>query len=100
MTGSVGGDYRKPAETRATAAITSDGGKSWKLLDQRLPYCSAVAWAKDRWVAVGTVGSHASVDDGETWEWLDRENYNAVAFTPAGEGWAAGPGGRVARFAR
>jgi photosystem II stability/assembly factor-like uncharacterized protein len=44
----VGGDYRKPHETGATAAITSDSGKTWNLLDQRLPFCSAVAWANDR----------------------------------------------------
>jgi photosystem II stability/assembly factor-like uncharacterized protein len=96
----VGGDYRKPKETGATAAITSDGGKTWKLVDKRLPYCSAVAWAKDRWVAVGTAGSHASLDHGDTWKLLDHENYHSVGFTVTGEGWAAGPKGRVARFAK
>ena len=25
----VGGDYRKPDDTGATAAITADGGKTW-----------------------------------------------------------------------
>jgi photosystem II stability/assembly factor-like uncharacterized protein len=96
----VGGDYRKPQEIGATAAITSDGGKTWNLLDKRLPYCSAVAWAKDRWVAVGTSGSHISLDKGATWKWLDRERYNSVAFTATGEGWAVGPNGRIAKFVR
>ena len=45
-------------------------------------------------------GSHASVDDGSTWKELDRENYNSVAFTPEGEGWAVGPKGRVVRFGK
>jgi photosystem II stability/assembly factor-like uncharacterized protein len=94
----VGGDYRKPAASGATAASTSDGGKTWKLLDQRLPFCSAVAWAKDRWVAVGTSGSHVSLDNGLTWKVLDREAYNSAGFTAAGEGWAVGPKGRIARF--
>jgi len=96
----VGGDYRKPNDVGATAAVTADGGKTWKLLDKRLPYRSAVAWAKDRWIAVGTSGSHASTDNGDTWKLLDRENYNSVAFALTGEGWAVGPKGRITRMAR
>lgn len=96
----VGGDYRKPNDVGATAAVTADGGKTWKLLDKRLPYRSAVAWAKDRWIAVGTSGSHASMDSGDTWKLLDRENYNSVAFALTGEGWTVGPKGRIARFAK
>jgi photosystem II stability/assembly factor-like uncharacterized protein len=96
----VGGDYRKPEDIGATAAATSDGGKTWVALDKRLPFRSAVAWAKDRWVAVGTSGSHASRDDGDTWTPLDRENYNSVGFTPTGEGWAVGPKGRIAAFTK
>ena len=96
----VGGDYRKPDAVGATAAATSDGGKTWVPLGKRLPFRSAVAWAKGRWVAVGTSGSHASLDDGATWTPLDRENYNDVGFTPTGEGWAVGPRGRVGAFAK
>jgi photosystem II stability/assembly factor-like uncharacterized protein len=96
----VGGDYRKPDESGATAAITSDGGKTWKLIDKQLPFRSAVAWAKDRWVAVGTSGSHVSQDNGVTWKRLDRENYNSVGFSATGEGWAVGPKGRIAKFAK
>jgi photosystem II stability/assembly factor-like uncharacterized protein len=96
----VGGDYRKPHETGATAAITSDGGNTWTFLDQRLPFCSAVAWGKDRWVAVGTAGSHVSLDDGVTWKLVGRDVYNSVGFTATGEGWAVGPKGRIAKFAR
>jgi hypothetical protein len=59
-----------------------------------------VAWAKDRWVAVGTSGSDVSLDDGVTWKLLDRQNYNSVGFTPTGEGWAVGPKGRIAVFAK
>jgi photosystem II stability/assembly factor-like uncharacterized protein len=94
----VGGDYRKPNDSGATAAITHDGGKTWKLLEGRLPYCSCIAWAGDRWIAVGISGSHSSQDDGTTWKRLDHENYNTVGFTGSGEGWAVGPRGRIARF--
>src|SRR5262249_17965963 len=94
----VGGDYKKPGATGATAASTGDGGQTWTLLDPRLPYRSAVAWAKDRWVAVGTSGSNCSRDNGASWIALDHNNYNSVAFTAAGVGWAVGPAGRIARF--
>jgi len=96
----VGGDYRKPDGTEATGAVTSDGGRTWKLIQEPLPFRSGVAWAKDQWVAVGTSGSEVSVDDGRTWQPLDREKYNSVAFTAAGDGWAVGPEGRIAKFVK
>lgn len=96
----VGGDYRKPEKSGATAAFTADGGKTWTLLKGKLPYRSGVAWAKDRWVAVGTSGSNVSRDNGKTWKLLDRENYNSVRFTSTGEGWAVGPKGRIAKFVK
>jgi photosystem II stability/assembly factor-like uncharacterized protein len=94
----VGGDYRKPNERGATAAITSDGGVTWTLIDRAMPYRSCVAWAKDRWIAVGTSGSDCSLDDGATWKPLDHENYNSVASTPTGDVWAVGPRGRIAKL--
>jgi photosystem II stability/assembly factor-like uncharacterized protein len=96
----VGGDYRKPTEAGATAAITSDGGKSWTLIDKQFPYRSCVARTNEGWLVVGTSGSHISRDDGATWTLLDRENYNSVACAPTGEGWAVGPKGRIVRFAK
>jgi photosystem II stability/assembly factor-like uncharacterized protein len=96
----VGGDYRKPDDTTGTIASTKDGGKTWTPIDKPLPFRSCVAWAKDRWVAVGTSGSDFSLDDGVTWKPLDREKYNSAAFTATGEGWAVGPKGRIARFTK
>ncbi len=96
----VGGDYRKPDASGATAAITADGGTTWVLIDQQIPYCSAVAWANNRWVAVGTSGSHLAAENGLRWKRLDRENYNSVAFLATGEGWAVGPRGRIAKFTK
>jgi photosystem II stability/assembly factor-like uncharacterized protein len=96
----VGGDYRKPNVGSATAAMTADGGKTWTLIDNPFPFRSGVAWARDRWVAVGTSGSHVTQDNGATWKLLDRENYNSVAFTQTGEGWAVGPKGRIAKFTK
>jgi photosystem II stability/assembly factor-like uncharacterized protein len=96
----VGGDYRKANDSRATAAITTDGGKTWTLVEKSISFRSGVAWAKDRWVAVGTTGSDFSQDNGATWKPLDQENYNSVGFTSTGEGWAVGPSGRIAKFAK
>jgi photosystem II stability/assembly factor-like uncharacterized protein len=96
----VGGDYRKPKEPGANAATTADGGRTWTLLDRPFAYRSCVAWAKDRWVAVGTSGSDISADDGASWRPLDQENYNCVAFAATGDGWSVGPRGRVAKFIR
>ena len=97
----VGGDYRKPNDTKGVSrAITSDGGKTWTAVDQALPFRSGVAWAKDRWIAVGTSGSDFSLDDGATWKPLDSENYNSVGFDAMGAGWAAGPKGRIARYTK
>ncbi len=96
----VGGDYREPDGTEATGAVTSDGGRTWKLIQEPLPFRSGVAWAKDRWVAVGTSGSEVSGDDGLTWKPLDREKYNSVAFAVTGDGWAVGPEGRIAKFVK
>jgi photosystem II stability/assembly factor-like uncharacterized protein len=94
----VGGDYRKPDDSGATAAITTDAGKTWTLLGSPFSYRSCVAWAKDRWVAVGTSGSDYSQDEGVTWKPLDHNNYNSVGFSPTGEGWAVGPRGRIAHY--
>ena len=96
----VGGDYRQPDAPGATAAMTTDGGKTWTLTKQPLPFRSAIAWAQERWVAVGTSGGHVSLDDGATWSVAGRENFNAVAFVTTGEGWAVGPKGRIARFVK
>jgi photosystem II stability/assembly factor-like uncharacterized protein len=96
----VGGDYRKPDDKEAKGTVTTDGGKTWKLIEKPLPFRSGVAWAKDRWVAVGTSGSDVSEDGGASWRPLDREQYNSVAFTATGDGWAVGPKGRIAKFAK
>jgi photosystem II stability/assembly factor-like uncharacterized protein len=96
----AGGDFRKPLETGVTAAATTDGGRTWTAIDRPFPYRSAVARAKDGWVVVGTSGSDLSRDDGASWAPLDRQNYNAVGFAATGEGWAAGPKGRIAHYAK
>lgn len=94
----VGGDYRRPNDTSATAAITADGGKTWTLLERPFSFRSCVAWAEDRWIAVGTSGSDFSLHDGATWKSIDQDNYNTVGVSPTGDGWAVGPKGRIVKL--
>jgi photosystem II stability/assembly factor-like uncharacterized protein len=96
----VGGDYRKPNDTGITAATTADGGKTWKGIEKPFPFRSCVAWAKDRWITVGTSGSDFSADNGVTWKPVDLENYNSIGFTPTGQGWVVGTKGRIAKFVK
>ncbi|MBI3653612.1 MAG: glycosyl hydrolase [Acidobacteria bacterium] len=99
----IGGTYDKPNEADRSVAVTSDGGKSWKLAGNAAGFRSCVAYAGSGRnaiiVVVGTSGSEYSTDNGASWIALDKENYNAVSFVNATKvGWAAGPGGRMAKF--
>jgi photosystem II stability/assembly factor-like uncharacterized protein len=100
----VGGDYQKPEAADKNIAITDDGGAGWSGIRGSGPrgYRSAVAFvpATDWVVAVGTSGSDYSRDNGNTWQPVDNENYNAVSFSREGYGWAVGPKGKIARWER
>ncbi len=97
----VGGDYSKDKEDRQNIALTSDGGRTWSAPANPGPtgFRSAVAWLPGRklWIATGTSGSDVSGDNGKTWKLFDSGAYNAMSFA-AGDGWAVGPQGRIARF--
>jgi len=94
----VGGDFNKPSEPLASAAMTVDGGKTWTLATAPpAGYRSAVTYLGDAklWIAVGISGSDVSLDDGRTWKPFDGSAYNAMSFAgPAG--WAVGPKGAIA----
>ena len=97
----TGGDYAKDKEDRQTAAVTSDGGKTWSApASGPKGFRSAVAYLSDTktWIATGTSGSDVSTDDGQTWKTFDPGAFNAMSFVSSAAGWAVGPRGRVARF--
>ncbi len=98
----VGGDFRKPEEAVDNAAVTADGGLSWRAVQGAGPrgFRSGAAWGPDGRVvvAVGTSGSDWSVDGGESWMPLGDVGYNAVRFSPGGAAWAVGPEGRIAKL--
>jgi photosystem II stability/assembly factor-like uncharacterized protein len=101
----VGGDYTKPKERFDNVVLTNDGGRTWRVAKGPLPagYMSAVTYLPGtrgrQLVAVGLAGTARSSDGGESWTMVDTVAYNSVAFATARDGWAAGPAGRIAKWA-
>jgi photosystem II stability/assembly factor-like uncharacterized protein len=96
----VGGDYKDPSGAGRVAIYSTDLGESWHLAaGQTGGYRSGAAFfSGTEVVAVGTNGSDVSHDGGVHWTHLGSSlNLNAVSFS-AGDGWAVGPKGAIARF--
>jgi photosystem II stability/assembly factor-like uncharacterized protein len=100
----VGGDYKEPGRAGDVVALTSDGGRTWRLPKGRGlgGYRSAVAYVPGTegrtLVAVGPSGSDISVDGGEDWSPLGTTGFHAVGFASPTTGWAVGENGLVAKF--
>ena len=95
----VGGDYQDPTRAYKNAAISRDGGKTWELATQPPGgYRSAVGRYAGGFVAVGPTGTERSTD-GLRWSSIGKVNLNAYGSNfLAGESWAVGPHGTVAKF--
>jgi photosystem II stability/assembly factor-like uncharacterized protein len=100
----VGGDYTKEKENSAVAAVTSDGGRTWRLVGRGGPggYRSCVARrgvgpGGRALIAVGPNGADVSADGGRSWKPLGGEGFHAASLSAA-TGWAVGENGRVARL--
>ena len=100
----VGGDYKEPGRAGNVVALTSDGGRTWRLPKGRGPggYRSAVAYVPGTQgrtlVAVGPTGSDVSVDGGENWRRLGTTGFHAVGFARPDGGLGGGrrrPGGEI-----
>ncbi|HEX8847427.1 MAG TPA: hypothetical protein VF791_22475 [Pyrinomonadaceae bacterium] len=101
----VGGDYTKEREVGNNVAWTSDGGKTWRLVETKRPngYRSCVAMVtgtgRRSLVTVGPSGSDFSVSNGKSWRILGGEGFHSVSFAPVSNaGWAVGEAGRVAKY--
>ncbi len=95
----VGGDYAAPELAAGTAAITHDGGETWRAAAAGPDgYRSAVLWFDDGGVlAAGPLGCSWSRDGGD--HWLPFGELGWHCLTRAGHAvWAAGAGGRIARL--
>jgi photosystem II stability/assembly factor-like uncharacterized protein len=101
----VGGDYQDDESREANAALTTDGGRNWVLIEDAPPhgFRSAVAYVPGTdppaLVAVGTSGADLSIDGGRSWRKLGSEGFHTVRFAPSGKvGWATGSEGRIAKI--
>ncbi|WP_223283720.1 WD40/YVTN/BNR-like repeat-containing protein [Streptomyces sp. FBKL.4005] len=100
----VGGDYRSDQPSPHAAAVTSDGGRTWRPAAAPPPaYRSGAAWlphSRTAALAVGPTGTDLTTDGGRSWRTIDTGSYDTVACTPDLSCWAAGEQGRVARLER
>ena len=98
----VGGDYRNESGAVDNAAVTSDGGLTWRLSKGLSGFRSAVAYvprSKSSWLAVGPQGADVSHDDGRTWVPLGGAGFDTFSFAPSRPiGWGAGQRGAIARL--
>ena len=103
----AGGDYQQPTLRGRNLARTSDGGRTWTLVDSAASpagYRSAVAYVPGKaarvLVAVGLSGTDLSRNGGGSWASIDTVAYNSVAFATPSRGWAVGPRGRIAAWSQ
>ena len=95
----VGGNYEAPNNPANTLALTTDGGKTWKLATGLTGYRSGVAFIdKKTIIAVGTNGTDITRNNGTTWSMLGNEDLNAVAAKGKNAVWAVGPKGMVVKL--
>ncbi|MFM9610256.1 WD40/YVTN/BNR-like repeat-containing protein [Streptomyces niveiscabiei] len=100
----VGGDYRPDQPSPRAAAVTTDGGRTWRPAATPLPsYRSGATWlphTRTTALAVGPTGTDITTDAGRTWRPLAPGSFDTVTCAPDHTCWAAGEQGRAARLER
>jgi len=92
----MGGDWEEKTNTTATKALTKDGGKTWKLIDNNsIPgYISCVKYVPEtngkKLVAVSTEGIFYSNNEGTKWKKLSDEGFYSVNFINKNSAWLSG----------
>ncbi|MDQ0994116.1 photosystem II stability/assembly factor-like uncharacterized protein [Streptomyces sp. V3I7] len=98
----VGGDFRADQPSPLAAALTPDGGRTWRPAAAAPPaYRSGAAWlphSRTAALAVGPTGTDLTTDAGRTWRTVDTGSYDTVSCTHDLSCWAAGEKGRAARL--
>ncbi len=101
----VGGDYEKEDQAKTNAALTADGGKTWKLIDTQKPSgfreCIKYLPASDIVITVGPNGSDISYNGGKSFKrFASYMGLHTLAVSPDGRGcWAAGREGKIVKLA-
>lgn len=97
----VGGDYLADSVRLMNAAITRDGGKTWKKpIINPYGYRSCVIYlTKDTLLATGPSGTDLSKDGGITWQNISSDGYNVIGNSTTSHGMAyfAGNHGKIVR---
>lgn len=81
-----GGDYTSPKSNTKNKAITSDGGRTWKLVSDGAGsgYKSCVRYVPNgggkEMVAIGFTGISISNDLGNTWQEISKEGFYTLRF--------------------
>ncbi len=92
----IGGNYAKPNDNCANKAITTDGGKTWKIVadNQNPNYKSCVQYVPNtngkEVFAVGKTGISFSNDGGHTWDEVSNDSYYAIQFVDSNSAWLSG----------
>lgn len=91
-----GGDWERKEYNEGNKALTTDGGKSWKLLSNGTGpgYRSSVSFVPGTHgkalVAVGSPGISYSSDQGKSWLDLSTEGFYAIEFVNDSVAFASG----------
>jgi photosystem II stability/assembly factor-like uncharacterized protein len=92
-----GGDWEEKTQATKCKAHTTDGGKTWELLDDghEPAFRSCVQYVPNskgqQLFAVGSPGISYSSDGGETWQLLSTESFYTIRIAASGrEAWLAG----------
>lgn len=98
----AGGDYKVEGGAVDNAAITDDGGRTWKLVKGLGGLRSVVTWLPNGGglLAVGPSGADISHDDGRTWTAAVGPGFHTFSVPRKGRvGFGAGERGLIGRLA-
>lgn len=99
----IGGDYTRPEDNTANKVVTTNGGKTWRLVADKKPpgYRSCVQYVPGTQgrevVAAGFEGISFSGDGGQSWKPISKEGFYTIRFLNDSVAYAAGKG-RIARL--
>ncbi|POY37017.1 oxidoreductase [Solitalea longa] len=99
----AGGDYDNKAETKNTIAFTKDGGRTWKVKANQLPFVSCVQFIPGskgkKLLAACLPGVYYSNNAGLTWLKISDESFYTLRITPSGKiAWFAGAKGLIGKM--